>query len=593
MAITASGDLFIDGIKVTYKIYACGDNTNGPFGVAAEVNRVISLQRAFGTLFIKYPYKNYPTCGTGLSHRCPTTAACTPTQGACVDEDGNVWCVGTNTDYALGIGETNESFVTSTPIRVSGLPDIPFVGVRIGNQISFAIAENGTVWGWGHNLHGELGIGNTQNQHTAQQVSGMINTVDIDTSDHHAIFVTDSGVYACGEYDNGRLGIPDAVSDVLIPQKVSGLNDVEIVDVACGNDTTMFLTASGDIYFCGKNNNGLFGDGTTKNTIWDVPTLSVSGDLYACPFDITCDTNSSAFLCGSGHIHCAGNNRRGKFGNGVTAGDYIDFITITGVPSGINIRAGHEAMWLSCHDSASGVWAAGGSNDGEVGTTEGVPWTSWQQVPNTSGYLRMWGTEKQLVVYEAVVERILYTNKTANLYIAGPLLAQVSGDLFIHGPLDWANSGNLFIDGYTDSSGVPAPSLFTHGHIIDCGSTSLFINGIEPLAQPIDWLLRSSDHYPQIIGTLESATSVTIQLWEVTDGQNTPVTVASSDCYQIGNTGRWAWSTANLPTYTTYQRQYFYIMTANHNNTFAGHFFLELPERARWKHPRDQADYLV
>ena len=128
---TGSGDLFIkghepknnntslyvDGIKVTSKIYACGDNTNRSLGVAAEVNRVTSLQRAFGDLFIKYPYSKYPTCWTEaegpVAHRCPTTAACTPTQGACVDEDGHVWSVGTNTDYALGIGETNESFVTS------------------------------------------------------------------------------------------------------------------------------------------------------------------------------------------------------------------------------------------------------------------------------------------------------------------------------------------------------------------------------------------------------------------------------------------------------------------------------------------------
>lgn len=467
--------LYIDGIKVTCKIYACGDNTNRSFGVAAEINRVTSLQRAFGTLFIKYPYKNYPICGTGIAHRCPTTAACTPTQGACVDEDGNVWSVGTNTDYALGIGETNESFVTSIPIRVSGLPDIPFAGIRIGDRVSFAIAENGTVWGWGHNLHGELGIGNTQDQAIAQQVSGIVDTIDIDTDAHHTIFVTDSGTYACGEYDDGKLGIPDAVSDVLIPQRISGLNDVEIVDVACGNDTTMFLTSSGDVYFCGKNNHGLFGNGTAKNTIWNTPTLSISGSLYDCPTDITCDTDSSAFLCGSGHIHCAGYNRRGKFGNGATAGDYIDFITITGVPSGVNIRAGDEAMWLSCRDSASGVWAAGGSIDGEVGTTDGIPWTSWQQVPNTSGYLRMWGTEKQLVVYEAVIERILYTNNTINLYMMGPLALQTSGDLFIYGH-DMTGRGpvNLFICG----SGI----------IGESGNCNFFINGYEPkpvLACPI------------------------------------------------------------------------------------------------------------
>lgn len=646
--VNANAPLYINGFRVTTKIYACGDNRNRSLGINGGIDRITSLQRAFGNLFIKYPHEDYPYNNVGdiEIHRSPTTAACTPTQGVCVDENGAVWSVGTNTDYALGIGSTTEAFVTSTPVRVSGLPDIPFAGVRIGDRISFAIAENGTVWGWGHNTHGELGIGNTDNQAIAQQVSGIINTIDIDVSAEHSVFITSSGVFACGNYTNSRLGISGIGGDVLIPQMVSGLSGVDIIDVACGDDTTMFVDTSGNIYFCGKNNHGLFGNGTAKNTIWEVPQLSVSGINCGGCIDITCDTNSSAYLNSSGIAHCAGYNRSGKFGNGVTTGDYINFIEVS-VPSGHNVRAGDETTWLCCHDDASGVFAAGGTNYGEVGTTDGVPWTSWQMVPGSSGCQRMWGTEKQLVVSFASVERILNMTNTMSLYIAGPLLSSTSGDLFIHGYANieasgdlfvegciqttasgdlylygWDNlaasgdlfihgldnintSGNLFIEGHLDSSGVPAPSLFIHGHEIISASGDSFIHGYDIKAASGNLFIRgventddsqiriihrltvTSDYSPQLISTFFAApVLVNIEVWDVGDGQNTKQTIANSGCYQIGNTNKWGWSTEYLP-FKSYHKKYhyYYRMTSNENEQEYGEFIITVPEGGRWSYP--------
>ncbi len=147
------------------------------------------------------------------------------------------------------------------------------------------------------------------------------------------------------------------------------------------------------------------------------------------------------------------------------------------------------------------------------------------------------------------------------------------------GPESLSASGDLFIEGHIDVSG---------------STPSLFIRGIDATAaRPLDWLLRTSDHYPQIIGTIDGATSANIQLWEITDGQNTPVSVMSSGCYQIGNTGRWAWSTSGLPVHTTYQQQYFYMMIADNSETFTGQFFLELPEKAKWIYPNNLTEYLI
>ena len=113
------------------------------------------------------------------------------------------------------------------------------------------------------------------------------------------------------------------------------------------------------------------------------------------------------------------------------------------------------------------------------------------------------------------------------------------------------------------------------------------------MAKTIDWLLRHSDHYPQLIGTLDGAASVTIQVWDVTDGQNVSMSISNSGCYAIGDTNRWGWSTVNLPATQDYAKHYFYLMTSNIGDTFGGQVIMNAPENAKWIHPGNRNSYIV
>lgn len=207
------------------------------------------------------------------------------------------------------------------------------------------------------------------------------------------------------------------------------------------------------------------------------------------------------------------------------------------------------------------------------------------------------------------------TTASGDLYIYGRDNLTASGDLFVHGLDNINTSGNLFVEGHIDSSGVPAPSLFIHGFDIITVSGDLFIHGhetisasgdlyiggivpepssVSKIARPLDWLLKTQDHNPQIVGTFDMfASSATIQVWDVTNGQNTSMALVASGCYAIGNTGRWGWSTANLPTTQRYDRHYFYQMISDFGEIFEGQLVLNIPEGARWAHPGNQSEYLV
>ncbi len=110
---------------------------------------------------------------------------------------------------------------------------------------------------------------------------------------------------------------------------------------------------------------------------------------------------------------------------------------------------------------------------------------------------------------------------------------------------------------------------------------------------PLDWLLRTPDHYPQIIGTFDTlANTVTIQVWDITDGKNVLMSVANSGCYAIGDTGRWGWSTNNLPTTISKTTHYAYTMYSNLDERFSGQFVLDVPEGSKWFHPRNRNDFI-
>lgn len=71
-----------------------------------------------------------------------------------LDEDGVVWSFGCNTFNQLG-RITKEKIQNTTPTKVEGLPKIKLVSA--GYRHSLAVSEDGTVWSWGLNSHGQLG----------------------------------------------------------------------------------------------------------------------------------------------------------------------------------------------------------------------------------------------------------------------------------------------------------------------------------------------------------------------------------------------------------------------------------------------------
>ncbi|MFF2530004.1 hypothetical protein ACFVS2_13985 [Brevibacillus sp. NPDC058079] len=57
---------------------------------------------------------------------------------------------------------------TAVPIEITNL--FNFESLSAGSNVSLGVKSDGTVWSWGFNSHGELGIGNTTYKTSPVQV---------------------------------------------------------------------------------------------------------------------------------------------------------------------------------------------------------------------------------------------------------------------------------------------------------------------------------------------------------------------------------------------------------------------------------------
>ena len=231
-----------------------------------------------------------------------------------INSRGELYAWGRNDEGQLGIGTTTDNELA--PQRVGS--DSDWKAVSGGYDHSLALKRDGTLYAWGKNHRGQLGIGSTNNENAPQQVGNDSDWKAIAAGNNHSLALkSDNTLYAWGANHVGQLGnnenganFNDKSKDKTAPIQVG--TDRNWQTISAGNDYSSALKDTGALYTWGSNAVGELGDGTATNK--------------SSPTRIS--TGWSAVSGGDSHIlaiktdntlHSWGSNDSGQLGIGTTS----------------------------------------------------------------------------------------------------------------------------------------------------------------------------------------------------------------------------------------------------------------------------------
>ena len=385
-AAAAAGVYHTIALTENDEFAACGGNAYGQLGLGFSVFRPSPEQVGSTAGWLQVD--------ASLSH------------AAGVRDDHSLWTWGYDIDGGLGgVGSGGGS--VNAPARVGYDDDWASVSCGAYNDSNYtmAVKQDGTLWAFGDNGAGQLGLGDVQDRPYPTQVGsdtdwvavaasdgvgsrGRIIQGDPYTLDDHTLAVkSDGSLWAWGANDYGQLGIGDTAAR-LSPTRVDMATDWAAV--ACGDDYSAALKTDGSLWVWGHNWSGQLG--TTDLVDKHVPTRVTTGggsDFFR------------AFACGSGRdaSHMLAVKTDGTLWG--WGGDRIGELLHPGqtLPP-TRLADGTDWKSVACGSSygddfslattAPGeLWTWGGNYRGQLGNGDFVAVLTWPGTPSSSGWDRV------------------------------------------------------------------------------------------------------------------------------------------------------------------------------------------------------------
>lgn len=264
VAAVAAGDYHVAALRTDGTLWTWGDNLYGQLGDGTYTSRSTPAQVMEGVTTV--------AAGVGAT--------------AAIRTDSTLWTWGDNLFGQLGDG-TQDS--RPTPQQI--LTDVS--AVNLGGYHAAALRTDGTLWMWGSNIDGQLGTGQAtevlQTQPVQVPLNGAVLAVAAGTG-HTVAILEDGSLWVWGRNDHGQLGLEGAAATVPQPTQVPQVTGVAAV--AAGTYHTACLLDDGTLLTRGAP--ALLGSGTEawaegeeaaaaqvsleEGTSW-VPLIALGGSL--------------------------------------------------------------------------------------------------------------------------------------------------------------------------------------------------------------------------------------------------------------------------------------------------------------------------
>lgn len=237
-----------------------------------------------------------------------TELACGYYHGVGVKSDGTLWTWGYNQYGQIGVGDSGLP-QKSYPVQVN--PATNWAQASAGYYSTYAIKQDGTLWTWGQNNLGQLGDGTTVDKSIPVQIGSLTNWKQIVAGGQNvAAIKTDGTLWTWGYNNGGSLGDGTTTSKSS-PVQIGSLTNWRAVACAQSSSYMLAIKNDGTLWAWGTNAAGQLGDGTTTSTSSPIQIGSLN-DWFSVAISVG---STSHAIKDNGTLWSWGSNSNGTIGD--------------------------------------------------------------------------------------------------------------------------------------------------------------------------------------------------------------------------------------------------------------------------------------
>jgi len=274
-AFVSAGSEFTSIIRADGTLWAWGGNIRSQVGISGGIKGAPGEQGAAKSIGVPSPGQkgrdsDWAFVASGINH------------SAVIKNNGTLWAWGSNNQRTLGDGTDTRRL---DPFRIGTDADWAYVSVGMH---TLAVKTDGTLWAWGVNEVGRLGLGrDVSGRSTPAQVGTDSDWAFVVAGDGHSLAVKkDGSLWAWGDNRYGQLGLSAGAR--FEPTEVQ--SGTRWVYLSSRKRHSMGIREDGTLWAWGA---GQLGNGETVRTLTEVIRRGM--------VQVGTDTNWASVAAGSGY----------------------------------------------------------------------------------------------------------------------------------------------------------------------------------------------------------------------------------------------------------------------------------------------------
>ncbi|MHC0444243.1 RCC1 domain-containing protein [Flavobacterium sp. 3-218] len=306
-----------------------------------------------------------------IDAQCWKSVASGATYTVAITTNGTIWSWGDNRKGQLGIGSFTNSNI---PNKIG--TDNDWKTVSAGQSFTVALKTNGTLWAWGDNFYEQLCDGTRTNKSLPVQIGTATDWATISAGDGFCIALkTDGTLWGWGNNYKGQLG-DGTNTNKNTPTQIGTANDWQTIET--GSGYSVAIKKDGTLWAWGSNSFGQLGDNTTTDVLLP-KKIGTSSDWKT----ISAGVSHTMAIKTDGSLWGWGESAYGNLGSGSKTDFYVptkigiftDWKTIS--------CGGNHTIAIKTNGS---LWGWGYNPEGELGNGANTNVMAPTQIGSSTNY---------------------------------------------------------------------------------------------------------------------------------------------------------------------------------------------------------------